>query len=105
MIINGGSRRNSRFFAKHLSNAQDNERAKLCEIRNLAAETIPEVGPKDLERSRRGNLSMSAAARTKLLRLSVHAGQSGRKTSSTNSRKKSRNRLFESYTNPPRKAV
>jgi hypothetical protein len=40
MIINGGSRRNGRFFAKHLINAEENERVTLCEIRNLAAETI-----------------------------------------------------------------
>jgi hypothetical protein len=40
MIINGGSRSNARFFAKHLANAEENERVTLCEIRNLAAETI-----------------------------------------------------------------
>jgi Relaxase/Mobilisation nuclease domain len=40
MIINGGSRRSARFFAKHLSNADTNERVRLCEIRNLAAQTI-----------------------------------------------------------------
>jgi hypothetical protein len=43
MIINGGSRRNGKFFAKHLGNAQENERVTLCEIRNLAAETIAEA--------------------------------------------------------------
>ncbi len=43
MIINGGSRRNGTFFAKHLGNAQENERVTLCEIRNLAAETIAEA--------------------------------------------------------------
>jgi hypothetical protein len=43
MIINGGSRRNGKFFAKHLGNAQENERVTLCEIRNLAAETVAEA--------------------------------------------------------------
>ena len=40
MIINGGSRRNSTFFAKHLANAEHNERVTLCELRNLAAQDI-----------------------------------------------------------------
>ena len=43
MIINGGSRRNGRFFAKHLTNGEENERVTLCEIRNLAAQTVPEA--------------------------------------------------------------
>jgi hypothetical protein len=43
MIINGGSRRNGKFFAKHLGNALENERVTLCEIRNLAADTIAEA--------------------------------------------------------------
>ena len=40
MIINGGSRCNAQFFAKHLANGEENERVTLCEIRNLAAESI-----------------------------------------------------------------
>ncbi|MGJ5813607.1 relaxase/mobilization nuclease domain-containing protein [Paludibaculum fermentans] len=43
MIINGGSRSNARFFAKHLANAEENERVMLCEIRNLAALTIADA--------------------------------------------------------------
>jgi hypothetical protein len=43
MIINGGSRRNARFFARHLANGEDNERVTVCEIRNLAAQTIAEA--------------------------------------------------------------
>lgn len=43
MIINGGSRRNAQFFAKHLANAEENERVTLCEIRNLAAVSIAEA--------------------------------------------------------------
>jgi hypothetical protein len=43
MIINGGSRRNARFFAKHLANAEENERVTLCEIRNLASVSIAEA--------------------------------------------------------------
>ena len=43
MIINGGSRSNGQFFAKHLANDADNERVTLCEIRNLAAQTIRDV--------------------------------------------------------------
>jgi len=41
MIINGGSRSNGAFFAKHLINEEHNERVTLCEIRGLAAHTIP----------------------------------------------------------------
>ena len=41
MIINGGSRSNAQFFAKHLTNGEENERVTLCEIRNLAALSIP----------------------------------------------------------------
>jgi MobA/VirD2-like, nuclease domain len=40
MIINGGSRRNARFFARHLTNGQDNERVTLIEMRGLAAQTV-----------------------------------------------------------------
>jgi Relaxase/Mobilisation nuclease domain len=40
MIINGGSRCNARFFAKHLTNAEENERVTRCEIRNLAATDV-----------------------------------------------------------------
>lgn len=43
MIINGGSRRSARFFAKHLSKVDENERVTLCEIRNLVARTIVEA--------------------------------------------------------------
>lgn len=43
MIINGGSRRNGRFFARHLANGEDNERVTLCEMRNLAALGIGEA--------------------------------------------------------------
>ena len=40
MIINGGSRSNGRFFARHLTNGEENERVTLCEIRGLAAESV-----------------------------------------------------------------
>jgi hypothetical protein len=40
MIINGGSRSNGRFFAQHLTCAEQNERVTLCEMRNLAAENV-----------------------------------------------------------------
>jgi hypothetical protein len=43
MIINGGSRRDARFFAKHLSKAEENERVTLCEIRGLAALSITDA--------------------------------------------------------------
>ena len=43
MIINGGSRSNGAFFAKHLTNAEHNERVTLCELRNLAAGNIPDA--------------------------------------------------------------
>jgi phosphoheptose isomerase len=43
MIINGGSRCNAQFFAKHLTNGEENERVTLCEIRNLAAQTVAEA--------------------------------------------------------------
>jgi hypothetical protein len=43
MIINGGSRRNGAFFAKHLTNGDNNERVTLCEMRNLAATNIPDA--------------------------------------------------------------
>ena len=43
MIINGGSRSNGAFFAKHLTNGEQNERVTLCEMRNLAAENIPDA--------------------------------------------------------------
>ncbi len=36
MIINGGSRCNAAFFARHLTNGEQNERATLCEMCNLA---------------------------------------------------------------------
>jgi hypothetical protein len=43
MIINGGSRSNARFFAKHLDNAEGSERVTLCEIRSLAAQDVAEA--------------------------------------------------------------
>lgn len=43
MIINGGSRRDARFFAKHLSKAEENERVTLCEIRGLAARNVADA--------------------------------------------------------------
>jgi len=43
MIINGGSRKDGAFFAKHLTNGEKNERVTLCEIRNLAAVTVPDA--------------------------------------------------------------
>jgi hypothetical protein len=43
MIINGGARRNARFFAQHLAKAEGNERVTLCEVRNLAALTIADA--------------------------------------------------------------
>jgi len=42
MIINGGSRSNALWFTNHLTNAGENERVTLCEIRNLAASTVSE---------------------------------------------------------------
>ena len=43
MIINGGARRNSAFFAKHLTNGEHNERVTLCELRNLIAENVADA--------------------------------------------------------------
>jgi hypothetical protein len=43
MIINGGSRSNARFFARHLSNEDENERVTLCDIRYLAAENVTDA--------------------------------------------------------------
>lgn len=43
MIISGGSRCNWRFFAKHLTNARDNERVGLVEVRGLAADNVLEA--------------------------------------------------------------
>ena len=43
MIINGSSRSNGRFFARHLMRADHNERVTVVEIRGLAAETIGEA--------------------------------------------------------------
>ena len=36
MIINGGSRRNGAFFARHLMRADDNERVTVAEMRGFA---------------------------------------------------------------------
>jgi len=43
MIINGGSRSNGAFFAKHLTNGEHNECVTLCEMRNLAAQNIADA--------------------------------------------------------------
>src|SRR5579863_7219376 len=43
MIINGGSRCNARFFARHLSNEDENERVTLCDIRYLAALNVTDA--------------------------------------------------------------
>ncbi len=43
MIINGGSRSGAAFFAKHLTNAEHNERVTIIEFRNLAATTIADA--------------------------------------------------------------
>jgi hypothetical protein len=43
MIINGGSRSNAAFFAKHLTNGEANESVTLCGMRNLAATNIPDA--------------------------------------------------------------
>jgi hypothetical protein len=43
MIINGGARRNSAFFAKHLTNGENNERVTVCGFRNLAAQTVADA--------------------------------------------------------------
>jgi hypothetical protein len=40
MIIKGGSRKNGRFFARHLANAKDNERVQFVEFRGFAQEDI-----------------------------------------------------------------
>ena len=40
MIISGGSRANWRYFAKHLTNAKDNDRVEVIELRGLAADTV-----------------------------------------------------------------
>ena len=43
MIINGGSRSNAAFFAKHLTNGEHNESVTLCEMRKLAADNVPDA--------------------------------------------------------------
>jgi hypothetical protein len=43
MIINGGSRSNGQFFAKHLTHMEENERVTLCELRYLAAENVADA--------------------------------------------------------------
>jgi hypothetical protein len=43
MIINGGSRCNWRFFAKHLMKGEENERVEITEIRGLAGDTVLEA--------------------------------------------------------------
>ena len=43
MIINGGARKNGAFFAKHLTNGEQNERVTLCEMRSLAAENVADA--------------------------------------------------------------
>jgi hypothetical protein len=43
MIINGGSRCNARFFAKHLTSTEENESVTLREIRYLAAVNVADA--------------------------------------------------------------
>lgn len=43
MIINGGSRSNWRFFAKHLMKTEENEQVRIADIRGLAADTLLEA--------------------------------------------------------------
>jgi hypothetical protein len=43
MIINGGSRSNGAFFARHLTNGETNERVTICEMRNLAATNVADA--------------------------------------------------------------
>jgi len=43
MIINGGSRSNAAFFARHLMNGEQNERVTLVEMRNLAADNVADA--------------------------------------------------------------
>jgi len=43
IIINGGSRSAGGWWAKHLGNAEKNERIELVEILGLSAETMPEA--------------------------------------------------------------
>jgi hypothetical protein len=43
MIINGGSRSNGAFFAKHLIDVETNEQVTLCELRNLASTNIADA--------------------------------------------------------------
>lgn len=43
MIINGGSRSNWRFFAKHLVKTEENEHVHVVDIRGLAAENVMEA--------------------------------------------------------------
>jgi hypothetical protein len=40
VIIKGGSRKNGRFFARHLTNAKDNERVRVVEFRGFANEDV-----------------------------------------------------------------
>jgi hypothetical protein len=43
MIISGGSRANWRYFARHLTNAKDNDRVEVIELRGLAADSVFEA--------------------------------------------------------------
>ena len=43
MIINGNSRSNAQFFAKHLLNAEQNERVEVKEIRGFVADNVPDA--------------------------------------------------------------
>lgn len=43
MIINGGSRSNRQWFAKHLTNGVMNARVTLCEVRDLTADNVAEA--------------------------------------------------------------
>jgi MobA/VirD2-like, nuclease domain len=40
MIISGGSRTNWRYFARHLTNAKDNDRVEVVELRGLGADSV-----------------------------------------------------------------
>ena len=40
MIINGASRKNRRFFARHLLNSVDNDRVRVVEFRGFANENV-----------------------------------------------------------------
>jgi hypothetical protein len=53
MIIKGGSRQNRRFFARHLMNGTDNERARVIEFKGFAHENVDDAF-RDMEAVARG---------------------------------------------------